>query len=162
MVETLNNNENQLDQQLQEAISGFRTEESDLYKDIFSSKDDLQKDTDSIKKKKIQKIEKLWKNKVRFPYESNQHECSLILERRWDKVFVKLEKIPTYMWELMTNEFKKPERKQWLDGKEIDASSSDVFLKWLWNALNNIIGGWRPSAEDKAEEAYKLLWFQLN
>jgi hypothetical protein len=29
----------------------------------------------------------------------------------------------------MTNEFKKPERKQWLDGKEIDASSSDVFLK---------------------------------
>ncbi|MEI8252819.1 MAG: hypothetical protein WCG25_03590 [bacterium] len=59
MVETLNNNENQLDQQLQEAISGFRTEESDLYKDIFSSKDDLQKDTDSIKEKKIQKIEKL-------------------------------------------------------------------------------------------------------
>jgi hypothetical protein len=29
----------------------------------------------------------------------------------------------------MTNEFKKPERKQWLDGKKIDANSSDIFLK---------------------------------
>jgi hypothetical protein len=59
MVEILNNNENQLDQQLQEAISGFRNEESELYKDIFSDKDNLQKDNDSIKEKKIQKIEKL-------------------------------------------------------------------------------------------------------
>jgi hypothetical protein len=129
---------------------GFKQEEADLQEEVINDQD------------KMQKVEKIWKNKVRFPYESNEHSCDLILEKRWANVFVKLEKIPSYMWNPMNNEFTKEEKKQWLVGKTIDARSSEIFLQWLWKALDTIIGKWRVSAADKAEEAYKLLWFAIN
>jgi len=152
MVEILQSNENELDKEVEEAISGFREEEKVLEDDVNDYQDP----------EKIKSVEKLPNGKVRFPYESNEHECSLILEKKWNNIFVKLEKIPTYMWNPMDNEFKKPEKKQRLTWKIIDASSSDVFLKWLWKALDDIIGKWRVSAADKAQEAYKLLWFDKN
>lgn len=152
MVEVLNSNESDLDKQVEDAISGFKEEEKILEDEAVNDQNP----------EKIKKVEKLPNGKVRFPYESNDHECSLILEKKWNNIFVKLEKMPTYMWNTMDNEFKKPEKKQRLTWKMIDASSSEVFLIWLKIALDDIIGKWRVSAAEKAEEAYKLLWFDKN
>jgi hypothetical protein len=90
MLEVLNSNESALDKEVEEAISGFKQEEAVLEEDVVNIQD-------SEKIKKIKKVEKLPNGKVRFPYESNEHECSLILERKGNRVFVKLESIPTYM-----------------------------------------------------------------
>lgn len=146
--------ENKQIQETESVISDSQQEEAALAQDITSSQ--------TIEDWKIQQIEKIWKRKVKFPYESNEHKCDLILEKRWNNIFVKLEKIPTYMWNPMDNEFKKQEKKQWLTWKLIDASSSEIFLNGLWKALDDIIGKWRISAAQKAEEAYKLLWFTIN
>lgn len=151
MVEVLHANENEIDQEVEEAISVFTQEEADLAEDIFNDQD----------KEKKQQVEKIGNNKVRFPYTSNEHECSLILEKKGNTIFVKLEKIPSYMWTPMENEFKNEEKKQWLTGKTLDARSSEIFLKWLGKALDTIIGKWRVSAAEKAEEAYTLLWFTI-
>lgn len=146
MVEVLQSDESEVNSELNEAISAFTQEEVDFQKDIFNE---------------LQQVEKIWNNKVRFPYTSNEHECSLILEKKGNTIFVKLEKIPTYMWNPMDNEFKKEEKKQWLTGKTLDARSSEIFLTWLGKALDVIIGKWRVSAAEKAEEAYTLLWFTI-
>lgn len=148
MVETIKSQESYNKENFKEFIQDFRKEESDLYDDIDQNP--------------IDPVEKIWPNKVRFPYKSNDHECTLILEKKWNSVFVKLEWIPTYMWNAMENEFKKEEKNQRLKGNLIDASSLDVFLKWLWKALDNIIWKWRIWAADKAQEAYQLLWFTNN
>ena len=148
MVETIKSQKSYNEKNLNEFIQDFRIEESDLYNDIDQNP--------------IDPVEKIWPNKVKFPYKSNDHECTLILEKKWNKVFVKLEWIPTYMGNVMENEFKKEEKKQRLTWQNIDASSSSIFLEWLWKALNDIIWKWRVSAAEKAQEAYKLLWFTNN
>lgn len=134
---------------------------SQLKQKIPTTKDEVQEDA-MYPQDTLHPVEKIWKNKVKFPYTSSDHECTLILEKKWNKIFAKLEKLPTYMGNPLVNEFKKPEKSQWLLPKEIPATSQDAFMKWLWKALDDIIGTWRVSAADKAEEAYKLLWFTIN
>ncbi len=159
MVEVLNSNESALDKEVEEAISGFKQEEAVLEEDVANSQNP----------EKIKKVEKLPNGKVIFPYESNEHECSLILERKGNRVFVKLESIPTYMWNPMTNEYDdKAQNHQKKDNKEkanllknwanFEVTSSKDFLINLWNVLNIAISSSRISATKKWEQAYDLLF----
>ncbi|MFZ2150465.1 MAG: hypothetical protein WAZ12_05455 [Candidatus Absconditicoccaceae bacterium] len=159
MVEVLNSNESALDKEVEEAISGFKEEEKILEDDVI----------DDQEQEKIKQVEKLPNGKVRFPYESNDHECSLILERKGNRVFVKLEGVPTYMGNQMTNEYDdKAPNHQKKDNKEkanllknganFEVTSSKDFLINLGNVLNIAISSKRISATKKGEQAYDLLF----
>jgi hypothetical protein len=91
------------------------------------------------------------------------------LERKGNRVFVKLESIPTYMWNPMTNEYDdKASNHQKEDNKEkanllknwanFEVTSSKDFLVNLWNVLNIAISSSRISATKKWEQAYDLLF----
>jgi len=160
MIETMDPAKNTMEAEIEASMWDFKVEEAMFKEDITNNQSPKEK-----------KVEKLWNNTVRFPYEYNQHECTLLLEKRWDMVFVKLEWMPIYMWEKRNHEFElkssdkldtrkaKEARIQYIKGKEIDASSFTLFSEGVGTALNEIVSGSRKSVPDKAKEAYKLLWF---
>lgn len=159
MVEVLNSNESALDKEVKEAVSGFKEEEKILEEDVI-------KDQDT---EKIKPVEKTPEGKVKFPYKSWEYECTLILERKGNRVFVKLEKKPTYMWKPMTNEYDdKAPNHQKKDNKEkanllknwanFEVISSKDFLINLWNVLDIAISRERISAPEKWKQAYDFLF----
>lgn len=162
MLEVLNSNESYLDKELKVAISGFNKEEIDLENTINNQNQE-----------EIEKVEKIWPNKVKFPYKWWGYECTLILERKGNRVFVKLEdgEVPKYGWKAMTEEYDdKAPNHQTQGHKEkanllvnwanFEVTSSKDFLIKLGDILNIAISPKRVSAADKWEQAYDLLFPQ--